>query len=101
MLLPSARLNRLVRPMPPTPTPAMFNRSLGAVKPWPRTWRGTIVKAAVEAATLVTKSRREIIASSFQPLNPLDLTIVRVAYPKHRAWNGLFERSDAVGATYS
>src|SRR6266545_4153312 len=41
-----ARLMRLLRPMPPTPTPAMFNRSLGAVNPRPRTFLGTMASPA-------------------------------------------------------
>src|ERR1700737_1077555 len=45
-----ASATRLARPMPPTPTPAMFNISLGGVKPRPRTWRGTMVKALAEVA---------------------------------------------------
>ena len=47
--------------MPPTPTPAMFSRSLGGVNPLPSTWRGTIVKAAPVAAALVRNARREIV----------------------------------------
>src|SRR5262249_51515895 len=46
-----ARFTRLVRPWPPTPTAAMFRRSLGAVKPRPITDRGTIVKPATTMAT--------------------------------------------------
>src|SRR6478735_6311112 len=61
MLLPTAVLRRLMRPWPPTPTPAMLRRSLGGTKPRPRTCRGTIVTAAVVAATFATKSRLEII----------------------------------------
>ena len=52
--------------MPPTPTPAMFSRSLGAVKPRPSTCRGTMVTAAVVAATFVTNSRLEIIGWSLR-----------------------------------
>src|SRR5260370_35669422 len=55
-----ARLIRLVRPMPPTPTPAMFSVSLGAVNPRPSTCLGTMAHAAPPAATLVRKVRREI-----------------------------------------
>src|SRR5712691_825451 len=55
-----ARLIRLLRPMPPTPTPATFNVSLGGVNPRPRTCLGTMAHAAPPAATLVRKVRREI-----------------------------------------
>src|SRR4029077_898640 len=41
---------RLARPLPPTPTPAMLSLSLGGTKPRPRTWRGTIVRAAAAPA---------------------------------------------------
>ncbi len=61
MLLSRPRLSRLVRPMPPTPMPAMFSRSLGATNPLPSTCRGTMVTAAVVAATFVTNLRLEII----------------------------------------
>ena len=64
MLLSRPRLRRLVRPMPPTPTPAMLSRSLGGVWPRPSTCRGTIVTAAVVAAAFFTKSRLEIMAVS-------------------------------------
>src|ERR1700756_3157039 len=55
-----ARLIKLVRPMPPTPTPAMFSVSLGGVNPRPRTCRGTMAHAAPPAATSVRNVRREI-----------------------------------------
>src|SRR5258708_2438205 len=55
-----ARLIKLERPMPPTPTAAMFNVSLGGVNPRPRTLLGTMVNAAPPAATLVRNVRREI-----------------------------------------
>src|SRR5260370_17983781 len=55
-----ARLMRLLRPMPPTPTAAMFNVSLGGVNPRPRTCLGTMAQAAPPAATSVRKVRREI-----------------------------------------
>src|SRR5258705_11826017 len=45
-----ATLIRLARPMPPTPMLAMLSLSLGGTKPRPRTWRGTVVNAAVAAA---------------------------------------------------
>src|SRR5690242_6221954 len=51
---------RFVRPMPPTPTEAMLSVSLGGVMPRPRTFLGTMVSAALPAATLVRKVRREI-----------------------------------------
>jgi hypothetical protein len=47
----------LLAPMPPMPTTAMFTRSLGGVKPGPRTWRGTIIHA-VAAAPVAMNSRR-------------------------------------------
>src|SRR6516164_5784744 len=55
-----ARLIRLLRPIPPTPTHAMFRTSLGGVNPRPSTCRGTMVKAALLAATLDRKLRRVI-----------------------------------------
>src|SRR5258706_1876722 len=45
-----ATLIRLARPMPPTLMVAMLRLSLGGTKPRPRTWRGTMVNAAVAAA---------------------------------------------------
>src|SRR6266850_38238 len=61
-----ARLIRLLRPMPPTPTPAMLSVSLGGVNPRPRTCLGTMAHAAPPAATLVRNVRREI--SFFLPM---------------------------------
>src|SRR5216684_4397437 len=55
-----ARLIRLERPIPPTPTAAMFSVSLGGVNPRPRTLLGTMAHAAPPAATSVRKVRREI-----------------------------------------
>src|SRR5438094_9760291 len=55
-----ARLMRLARPMPPTPTPAMFSVSLGGVNPRPRTCLGTMAHAAPPAATSVRNLRRDI-----------------------------------------
>src|SRR5438132_10946714 len=55
-----ARLMRLARPMPPTPTLAMFSVSLGGVNPRPRTCLGTMAHAAPPAATSVRNVRREI-----------------------------------------
>src|SRR5688572_18558925 len=72
MLLSSPRLSRLVRPMPPTPMPAILRRSLGATWPRPSTCRGTMVTAAVVAATLVTKSRLDSLA-----MRPDATTILR------------------------
>ena len=63
MLFWRARLSRLILPMPPTPTPAMFSRSLGGVWPRPSTCRGTIVKPAPVIAIVFTKSRLEAMAS--------------------------------------
>src|SRR6267154_6779172 len=55
-----ARLIKLLRPMPPTPTPAMLRVSLGGVNPRPRTCLGTMAHAAPPAATSVRNARREI-----------------------------------------
>src|SRR2546429_90934 len=55
-----ARLMRLARPMPPTPTLAMFSVSLGGVNPRPRTCLGTMAHAAPPAATSVRNLRRDI-----------------------------------------
>src|SRR5579863_4378779 len=52
---------RLARPMPPTPTPAMFSVSLGGTKPRPSTYLGTMLKAAAVVAVLVRNERREIV----------------------------------------
>src|SRR3954447_25887744 len=57
-----ARLTRSLRPCPPTPTAATFNKSLGAVMPRPSTWRGTMAKPAVVTATCSTKRRLEMSA---------------------------------------
>src|SRR5271154_6172365 len=51
---------RLARPMPPTPTPAMFSVSLGGTKPRPSTYLGTIVTAAAVVAALGRNERGEI-----------------------------------------
>src|SRR5258707_12678568 len=45
-----ATLMRLARPIPPTPMPAILSLSLGGTNPRPKTWRGTMVRAAVAAA---------------------------------------------------
>src|SRR5438132_14311634 len=55
------RLTRSLRPCPPTPTAATFRRSLGAVKPFPRTLRGTIAYPAPVIATFLTRPRREVL----------------------------------------
>jgi hypothetical protein len=62
-----ARLMRFWRPMPPTPTPAMFSRSLGGVKPRPSTWRGTNAAAALPAAAVLRNLRRVSPFSSLPP----------------------------------
>src|ERR1051325_3903195 len=46
-------------PIPPTPMQAMLSLSLGAVKPRPSTWRGTMVKAT-PAPTSPTNLRLEM-----------------------------------------
>src|SRR5580693_4267453 len=53
------RLIRLVRPMPPMPTPAMLSISLGGVNPRPRTCRVTMAIAAPPVATFVKNLRRD------------------------------------------
>src|SRR5215472_18273984 len=53
--------------MPPIPTPAMFSRSLGGVKPRPSTWRGTNAAAAPLAAAVLRNLRR---VSRFPWLSP-------------------------------
>ncbi len=47
-------------PLPPTPIPAIFSLSLGAIKPRPNTWRGTIKNPAPTSAELRTKSLLEM-----------------------------------------
>src|SRR5206468_4716234 len=54
-----ARLMRLLRPIPPTPTPAILSVSLGAVYPRPSTRRGTIAMLAAPAPTFLRKVRRD------------------------------------------
>src|SRR5258708_6154414 len=44
-----ARLIRLLRPVPPPPTAAMFNVSLGGVQPRPRHCLGTMAKGGATA----------------------------------------------------
>src|SRR2546422_2291828 len=65
-----ARLIRLERPMPPTPTAAMFSMSLGGVNPRPRTFLGTMAHAAPLAAALARKARREIAFFSLMSRSP-------------------------------
>src|SRR2546425_5468905 len=79
-----ARLIRLLRPMPPTPTPAMFNVSLGGVNPRPRTCLGTMAHAAPPAATLVRKVRREISFFLLMIISPgqLALSLAPEAFAK-------------------
>src|SRR4029434_5621306 len=48
----------LLRPIPPTPTPATLSKSLGGVNPRPRTCLGTIASPA-PAAAAVTNLRLE------------------------------------------
>src|SRR6185503_6464739 len=45
-------------PMPLMPTIAMFTRSLGGVRRWPSTWRGTIIQPAAATAPVAMNSRR-------------------------------------------
>src|SRR5258708_37633373 len=59
-----ARLMRLARPIPPTPTPAMLRVSLGGTRPRPRTWRGTMQNAAAVTAESASNLRREIVLFS-------------------------------------
>src|SRR5215467_10531648 len=61
------RLIRFWQPIPPTPTPAMFNKSLGGGKPRPRTCLGTKAAAALPAATSLRNLRR---VTSFFPVPP-------------------------------
>src|SRR5713226_2224037 len=59
-----ARLMRLARPIPPTPTPAMLRVSLGGTRPRPRTWRGTMQNAAAVTAESASNLRREMVLFS-------------------------------------
>src|SRR5215470_7482243 len=65
-----ARAMRLARPIPPTPTPAMFRMSLGGVNPRPSTCLGTIMSAAPEAAVRVRNSRRDVVFLALIPDSP-------------------------------
>src|SRR5262245_51751524 len=60
----------LTAPMPLIPTTATFTRSLGAWKPRPRTWRGTMVTPTAAVATLVMNSRRLFIGFSVKSQAP-------------------------------
>src|SRR5438552_16316280 len=55
-----ARLIKFARPIPPTPIPATFSKSLGGVMPLPNTCRGTILRPAPATAASFTNSRRVI-----------------------------------------
>src|SRR5690554_3469496 len=60
-----SRFLRLAKPIPPTPTPAMFNLSLGALCPKPATtWLGMIEKAAAAAAVVPRKDLLDTILLS-------------------------------------
>src|SRR6202521_1425276 len=72
-----ARLIRLWRPMPPTPTPAMFSLSLGGVNPRPSTCLGTMENAAPPTATFVRNLRRVISFFSLMSFSPAAPTISR------------------------
>src|SRR6266850_746156 len=74
-----ARLIRLPRPMPPTPTAAMFSLSLGGVNPRPSTCLGTMENTAPPAATFVRNVRRDISFFSLMTLSPAAQTISRSA----------------------
>src|SRR5688572_30648619 len=50
---------RSLSPLPPAPIPAIFNLSLGATKPLPRTWRGTIKKPAAATDEFLINLRRD------------------------------------------
>src|ERR1700741_335448 len=80
-----ARLIRLLRPMPPTPTPATFSVSLGGVNPRPRTRLGTMAHAAPPAATFVRNARREI--SFFLLMSILQTCIIARSFS---LWEGKF-----------
>ncbi len=54
----SSRPARCCAPMPPMPTTAMLTRSLGGVRPWPSTCRGTIMNPAAARPVVATNSRR-------------------------------------------
>src|SRR6185503_19970500 len=60
----------LTAPIPLIPTIATFTRSLGAWKPRPRTWRGTIITPAVAVTAFVRNSRRVFIGFSVKSQAP-------------------------------
>src|SRR5712692_1731254 len=74
-----ARLIRLLRPMPPTPTPATFSLSLGGVNPRPSTCLGTMENAAPLAATFVRNLRRVISFFSLKSFSSATPTVSRCA----------------------
>src|SRR6516162_3404044 len=78
------RLIRLVRPIPPTPTPAMFSRSLGGVIPRPSTCRGTIMNAVPAAAAFFTNSRR--VLSLFPLIVPPEIAGKIFRSQSHRSF---------------
>src|SRR5262245_32883599 len=65
------RLRVLDPPMPPIPTVAILTVSLGAWNPLPSTWRGTIVRPAPVAATVVTNFRRVMPSFMILPFRTL------------------------------
>src|SRR2546426_12803110 len=94
-----ARLIRLLRPMPPTPTPAMFSLSLGGVNPRPSTCLGTMENAAPPAATSVRNLRRVISFFSLMSFSLAAPTISRSAgLVQILSWllRGIRFRGDAV-----
>src|SRR5690242_14896114 len=60
-------------PLPPAPMPAMFSLSLGAMKPRPNTWRGTMMKLPAAREAPFTNSLRE---NFFFPLRSFDILVV-------------------------
>ena len=60
------RARALLPPMPPMPTMATFTVSLGAWRPRPSTWRGTMTTPAPAAAAVVTNERR-VMPAGFAP----------------------------------
>src|SRR5437660_11765402 len=96
-----ARLIRLPRPMPPTPTPATFSVSLGGVKPRPSTWRGPIATPAVPAATFF-KNLRLDSPSSFcgmcSPRAPNIIAHVRMA--RHDVPHGRRDQPPTVSCVF-
>ena len=49
---------RSLSPFPPAPIPAIFNLSLGAIWPLPKTCRGTIIKPAAASEVSFRNFRR-------------------------------------------